>query len=284
MFGGERENYLLNPSVGNPFVYEDPLQFVDEKFDAEQMSIGTNIQWPRAGFPIPTAVEASRPGWGLSPKSTDLDGLDQFNQPESASEIINEVDKQRCINVTSDQIIPAGQAFELVHWVVPVGSVGVIERLPHIFEEVTALDAGGVPIFTYGGLNGENPCLGGIAHPDPVVGFPLTWRFHITRTDMASLEDPSTASPLRYVGPVSPDSISGYNVLPPWRDLRYGTLSQFSTDTQYVLPASIVIRYWVVLFGPQNRFTVRIGGRLGGYWQLGGRKGAALSNATIRRI
>lgn len=252
--------------------------------DIHNLRRGTLVQYERLGFRMPEAAEAFRPGWGVDTAARDLDILDQYSQPFAASEIIRKFSVQRCVQVQSAQIVPAGIAFELVHWTIPAGSVGVIESIPVIWSDVTALDQNAVPVFTYAGLNGEDLCLDELVHPDPLVLENLTWRFHLTYTDSPSRDLPSAVSPLTYRAAIPPDHIGGQNILPPWSDARYGHAEQWGQFEQYLFPSSTVIRYWIVLFGPTGRFRVRVGARLGGFWQLGGRRGSALESVLTRRI
>lgn len=251
--------------------------------DPRQLEKGTLIQYERLGFQLPTAKEAFGPGWGINASSNDLDFRDQYAQPFAANEIIRKFDTQRCISIDPVNIVPPGVAYELVHWAIPTGAVGFIEQLPTIFE-VTALDANGIPIFTYGELNGENLCIDELVHPDPAVLIPLKWQFRLVYTDSPSSDSPARNAPLNYRSAISADLIGGQNIIPPYSDLRYGHRSDWGKSEQYAFPSSSVIRYWVVFYGPTERFRVRIGGRLSGFWQLAGRRSAALDSVITRRL
>lgn len=264
----------IDPLVGFFPVFED----------SPVVAQGTLAQYGWLGVTLPSATQAlegaSSGAWGINAVSTVMDATDQISHPYSASETIRAFDVQRCVDVSADIIVPTGVAFELVHQTVPTGAIGVIEDWPTIFAEVTALDENEVELFTYGNLNGEELCRDEIVHVDPTVTVPLTWRFSLDYSDMSSLN----GQDLRYLGPVLPSELSGGRaILPSWRDLRAGSNNRWAANKQCLVPAGSIARIWVELFGPVDRFVVRIGARLGGFWQFGGRRGSALLNATIRR-
>lgn len=248
------------------------------------LQLGTLVQFERMGFKQPTAQEALDPNWGLSPLSTELDYSNQFTSPYSSSEIVRRIDVQRCIDVDPDQITPAGVAFELVHWRVQSGAIMVLEQIPTIWDDVTALDDQGVEIFSYSSLNGERLCRDELIHPDPAVLEPLRWRFHLTFSEDPSRHAPSATPDMTYVGPILPFEIVGHPITPSWTDARYGALNRWAELQQFLVPSSAIVHYWVALTGPVDRFRVRVGARLGGFTQLGGRRGAALDAVQVRRV
>ena len=245
---------------------------------------GVFVQFERLGFKLPTADEARAPGWGLGPESRELDDRNQFSQPWSSSESIRRIDVQRCIDVEPGDIITDGVAFELAHFRSPSGAVTVLEQIPTIWDDVTALDVLGVPYYTFGSLNGERVCRNRLVHPDPLVTEDLTWKFALTYTDDPSRGQGSDLSDLVYKGPIRPDEIRGHHITPPWTDARYGVANRWAEKQQFLAPSATVVRYWVVLSGPTLRFRVRVGARLGGFWQSGGRRGAALDAVQVRRV
>lgn len=247
-----------------------------------QLLKGDLIRVERWGFDVPSADEARAPGWGIGPASTELDDRNQYSQPFSSSESIRRFDFQRCIDVLASTVVQAGVAFELVHMRNPSGSVVVLEEIPMMFDDITALDDAGVPIFSYGSVNGERLCRSELVHPDPLVLIPLTWRFAITYSDDPS-QTPNTAD-LAYEGPIAPAAIRGQHITPPWTDIRYGANNSWADTQQWYSPSATVTRYWVVLAGPTDRFRVRVGARLGGFWQAGGRRSAALDSVLTRRL
>lgn len=246
---------------------------------------GSLAQYEALGFLMPSAQEArDTPGWGLSPVSTDLDKRNQFSQPYSSAESIRRFDVSRCVEVLASQITTAGIAFELAHWRSPAGSVVVLEQIPTMFEEVTALDDAGIEIYQFGSLNGERLCRRALTHPDPAVTTPLTWSFHLTFSDDPSRNVPTVQPDMTYRGPVPPAEVAGHSITPPWSDARYGSQNRWAENQQFFAPSSCVVRYWVVLTGPVDRFHVQVGARLGGFYQSGGRRGAALDAVQVRRV
>lgn len=267
----------------------DPSSGFPGVFDSDNVPVvyGSLAQYEWLGIPIPSADDAVKGAiegtWGLSPLSAELDGRNQYSLPSASSERIQQFDVLRCIDVPANEIIPSGIAYELIHWRIPTGSVGIVEDTPTSWDDVTALDAGGLPIFTYNSLNGERFCLHELVHPDPLVTEPLTWEFRLQFTD-----DPSqghrAADSLAYQGPILPEIIGGTSIIAPWNDARYGAQARWHETRQFIFSSSTIIRLWVVLRGPTARFRVRIGGRLSGFHQLGGRRAAALNSVLTRRV
>lgn len=248
-------------------------------------SIGTAALFERQGQKVPTAQQAADdPNWGLNQRSQAFNESDQFSNPAAASEAIQQFDVQRCVAIDPSDITPDGVLFELVHWQIPASTVAIVERLPTILAEVTSLDAAGVEIFTHGNLNGLRPCVDSVPHSDALIAS-LRWKFYLTWTDRGSLQPVTTAGTLGYRGPVAPSQLAGNNVIPPWTDLRYGHNGiQSVVPSQWIFPPGCLIRYWVLVTGPTDRFKVRIGARLVGFNQSCGRKGAALQSVLRRHI
>lgn len=256
-------------------------------FDSGNVELrkGTLSQFEELGFKMPSSQEArDTPGWGFRADSTDLDERNQYRQPYASSETVRRFDLQRCVDVAASLITPDGVAFELVHWRSPSGAVVVLEQIPTIFDEVTALDESGVEYYSFGSLNGERLCRQELVHPDPAVTQPLTWKFHLLFTDDPSRNAPSVTPDLTYRGPVPPAEVAGNSITPPWSDARYGSQNRWAENQQFLAPSSVVVRYWVVLTGPVDRFVVRVGARLGGFYQSGGRRGVALDAVHVRRV
>lgn len=254
--------------------------------DIQRMGVGRIVTYRQWGFevgylpPGPPQLWARGPDqpWGLGNDSTELDDYDQHQSPADASEVLRSWDVQRCVAIPAATIVPTGVLFELVRFDrVPSAAVAVLENLPHIIESAVALDDAGQPQFVYSNLNGEEPCRTSLVHPNPLVA-PLTWRWHVTATEVSTTG--GQLSPL--AGPTVPAAIEGDDLVRPWADLRYGTAVRWGGDWQIVVRPRVVVRYWVEFFGPTNRYELRVGARLSGYTQLGGRRGAAIDAATTR--
>ena len=271
------------PGTGAPQIIEHAIAY--QAFDFDQLRKGTLVQYERLGLRMPTAAQAlNDPNFGINAESTISDRVDKLARPTAASEAIQKFDTMRCVDVAASQIVPGGVAFELIHQLSVSGGMMVLEDVPTLFDEVTALDENGVEMFTYGGLNGIRPCLNELVHPDVTVTEPLRWRFALVWTDAPTFTTGSSAPDLAYQGAVRPDSVFGQHILAPWDDMRMGVDSLWANRQQLLVTSSAIARYWVVLTGPVDRFRVRIGARLGGFNQLAGRKGAALDAALVRRV
>jgi hypothetical protein len=251
--------------------------------DLEQGTLweGPLALYRRMGLHVSTAEEAFAETWGISPASTELDHRNRYTSPYTAAETVRMVDVQRCVDVDPGDIVPTGVSFELCRLSVPESHIGVLEQIPSMFDQVVALDAGGIPIFDFGSLNGERLCRNELVHPDPLVNVPLTWEFSLLWTDAPDFPG-HVGGPAAYPGPVPPSAVAGVAIGPPWTDARMGSQNRWSQHQQYYAPAGSVARYWVTLRGPTDRFAVRVGARIQGYIQSGGRYGAALQNALTR--
>lgn len=249
----------------------------------EGVSQGMLAKYTWLGMDMPTAAQAidgaANGTWGLGPQSRDMDATDQLSEPFASVERIRPYDVQRCVEIAPETInSDPGVLYELVSVRIPAGAIGIIEDIPTIFDDVTAIDTDGTELFSFGNLNGLRPCLNELIHPDPAVPEPLRWRFHFTYHNDPYLG----AQDAGYLGPILPSQISGRAILPPWDDMRSGINNRWAAEKQCQAPASSIVRIWVHITGPVDRFRVRVGARLGGYYQFAGRKGAALKNALVR--
>lgn len=232
-------------------------------------------QW---GYPPPGATWPP-PTWGIGNENAENEAYDRHTAPSDASEVIRSIDVQRCVTVDPATIATTGTAFELVRITnVPAAAAAVIERVPTMWT-ATALDDAGNPALVYGRINGERPCLRELVHPDPAVA-PLRWSYRITQTHMPTHGAPVTP----YLGPIPSLAVPGADIISPWPDMRYGHASTWGDRQQLVVRPETQVRFFVVLSGPADRYRVEVGARLAGYWQLGGRRGAALHGAITRIV
>ena len=264
----------LNPCSGFFAVFDGAEGSVSQGMLAKYSWLGVDM--PSAGQAIDGAAAGT---WGLGAKSRDMDETDQLSEPFASVERIRPYDVQRCVDINPALInSDPGVLYELANIRIPAGAIGIIEDVPTIFDDITAIDTDGTELYTYGNLNGLRPCLNEIVHPDPAVTERLTWRFHLTYSNAPYL-GPQRGT---YMGPDLPSQISGRAILPPWEDMRNGINNRWAAEKQCQAPASSIVRIWVHITGPVDRFRVRVGARLGGYYQFAGRKGAALQNALVR--
>ena len=267
----------IQPGPTGPLAH-NPFAALETPY-VQYLGVGDEQQFRYWGIDV-SGYPASQ--WWFKAHSGQLDAFDQFYSPDSASERVRTFDVQRCVSVPDASIVPTGVSFELVRAPALGGFLSTIERLPTIFDEVSALDENGVKIFTYSQLNGLRPCLDQLVHPDPAVTEPLRWRFHLRVTHEASMREPIDSS--AYQGPVAPAQMKGSDLLEPWSDFRYGDLVRWGDRQQIIVPARSMARLFVTLFGPSERFAVRVGARLSGYRQLAGRRGSAVNAATLRIV
>lgn len=217
--------------------------------------------------------------WGMSDESRDFDDPDKHDNPQYASERVRQYDVMGCVEVLAGDIVPTGVLYELCRYRVPTQSLGVIEETPTELR-VSALNADGEEVFSYSDTNGQQPCRRELIHPDPLVTLPLTWNWMITQSDIPGFSSTEESSMLRGV---LPSALEGEHLITPVPDLRFGNRILHSPSQQIYIDPRKRVRYWVLLKGPVGRFRVRAGARLTGYWQSGGRQGAALASA-LRRV
>lgn len=282
----------VGPGVLNPLAHGFPWEI--ETPDIQREGIGELVTFRMWGFPVghipaelrdehgrikPPVQWPEIPPWGIGDHTPLLDDYDKHQNPAESVEVVRSFDVQRCIDVDPAAITPAGVAFELVRYPIGTSSVGIVERVPTMFE-VTALDGQGDPLFTFGSTNGERPCVSSLVHPTVGVGA-LTWQWRIVATHNPTQSQPAVV-PL--AGPVTLRQVLGVPLIPSWTDLRYGNVARWGDRNQVVVPARTMVSYWVILFGASDRFRVNVGSRLAGYWQSAGRLGQARDAATARIV
>jgi hypothetical protein len=269
------------PGITGPLVHGFPAEI--ETPELQRLGVGPVVTFRRWGFPVgylgpDMEAEPShwhgQQSWGLGSDSRDLDDRERLGNPIDAVERVKWLDVQRCIDIPTAQIVTTGASWELLRMVVPTAALGVVERLTAGFASVEALDGAGLPIYSYPLAQGSQPCVSAFVHPTPGVGS-LTWRAELRVTESVGPLPPVVAAGL-------PEQLFGSQLLPPWADLRYGDELRFSDGLQLLIGARSLVRLVVTLFGPPSRFRVQLAGRLGGYVQSAGRRGAALDGATRR--
>lgn len=280
---------LIGPGAIGPLQYHPPE--ASQVPEIMRLGVGYLVTFRRWGLPVGTIPlrEASEalwkwakgPNqvWGMGRETTQLNEFEQYDAPAAAAEVIHEFDRQRSIPNLESSIVPTGAAFELTRFDLPTASVGVLEYFPTCIT-VEALDDVGAPIFSYSGLNGERPCLNRLVHPDPAVTVPLTWEWRIKVTHNPGL----TEDVEDLLFGIPPGAIPGDDIVEPWNDMRNGNQAQSPQRRQLPVLPRMIVRFFVVLSGPTSRFRVEVGGRLGGYWQVAGRRGAAVRAATQRFV
>lgn len=204
--------------------------------------------------------------------------------PASSPERLRIFDELRCVDVDPAALAVTGTAIELVRTHVLKYGAGVVERIATIFDNVVALDANGDPLFFFGSLTGERPCIFPLQHPDPAAGT-LSVEFRLLVTEVPDNSRGPLAGFPPYQGPVPPSAVpADSNLRPPWRDLRQGYTTLWSNLLQYVTGESALVRLWVIFSAQPDRWRLRVGGRLSGYWNQAGPMGRALDNATRRYL
>jgi hypothetical protein len=199
----------------------------------------------------------------------------KLRNPIQSPERVRWIDALRCVAVDEGEIGAAGLCVEIVRVRIPEFAIAVIERLP-LRVQVEALGEDGAVVYTYPAIDGSDPCLSRIQHPDPTVA-PLTWRWSLTvegaRNGVAEIQPPTLG--------ITP---SGEHLIEPWDDARFGDAPGMISAYQMKILAqgAARARLWIVLTGPASRYAVRVTGRITGHTIAAGSLGAALHDATTR--
>jgi hypothetical protein len=210
----------------------------------------------------------------LRARTNSTDELSVYSNPAASAEAVRWFDKFNHIELAGDEIDGIWRAWELARFVTDVNGVGILEKMPTSIDSVVALDAGGGPIFAYGPQNGALATRKSLLHPTPGVGS-LEWRFRLTGINMG----PNSDTPTRLAGSTA---YLGTDLVEPWSHLSNGSDVVWSGRQQIVVGAVTLVRLFIQLRGPADRFTVQCGARLSGYLQSAGHLGVALFDATRR--
>lgn len=202
--------------------------------------------------------------------------------PASDPERLAYWDVSRCIDVDPAVLSPVGVAFDLVRKHLQKNGAGVVQRLATMFPSVVALDGGGLPIFNFGNLDGSNPCPFPLQHPDPAGGT-LDVQFRLVATHVPNYTDaPGAGFPAMLVAAAPQAAPTDELIIAPWNDLRQGYLTRWADELQYITGQNVLVRLIAIYFALPNRWRLRVGGRLSGFWSPVGRRGAALHHAISR--
>lgn len=198
------------------------------------------------------------------------------------------------INVV-EQITPASTvglattplAWELVRTDVSVFGTFILEKIA-TYLAAQALDSAGAPVGApfVTGITTDPFLVNPIPHPEVGVGG-LQFAWGLIQDQQPLMHAGDTLPPAFAVGAV-PNSIPvGYPIpgIPPlWADLRYAWGTTYTEEHHIVLGGgNSLLRLFAFLSSSSpDRWAVKPGGLLAGYWQAAGRLGAAL-NAASRR-
>jgi len=246
-------------------------------------------EWQKLGYETQAWCPYSMRYWGVewpasiaaTPARVELERGYTYTFPGLHPERIVYGDRLRCVDVPPATLAVAPQVWELARIDLAGYGLGTIERIGTVFDEITALDAQGAALLTFGNLNGERPCLSSLTHPDPLVLDPLLWAFRLVVTDVPEFfDDTLQILPPLVAAPLS--DVDGVDLVEPWADLRNGFAFDWSDHKQYLTPRHQVARLLVVLSGTPDRWRITVGGRLSGYFQAAGFAGAAARAAVTR--
>jgi hypothetical protein len=195
-----------------------------------------------------------------------------------AGERIEWVSRAHAQEINFFEIDGQWRKWELARYQVPDRSVGVLEQIGVALDDVWAWDliegVGTVRVYDFGPQNGTRPTKTGLVHPNPAVD-PLEWRFSIEGVNLAAVN--------RQPGVVAGSTAQqGQHRDEPWSDLWSGSATDWGQNHHRILASASVVRLLIWLRGPQDRYSLRVGGRLAGYSQLNAQRGAALRSATVR--
>ena len=281
----DRDDWPRDPVIGPPVIQPlafDPPTFIETPdYQRSGVHVGPRspYMWRTFGRPYPTLMTSAQRRQQANRRLAQH----KLTFPADSPERIRYYDELRCLDLPPQSLTPQGTAFELVRVHLQKFGTGVVERMATIFEDVTALDAGGNPIFSFGSLIGLRPCIFPLQHPDPAAGT-LSLQFRLIVSELPDVSRAlGNAAP--YQGPVPVAAIPpDENMRPPWTELRQGYVVRWADLLQHVTGLNAHVRLWGVFFAQTNRWRLRVGGRLSGYWNSAGRMGVALNNATRRTL
>lgn len=240
-----------------------------------------NRPWLAAAVPMPrwvgkTSAYYGRPvrtNWRANSSSNfELDpATTDHIAPGWSPERVEWRDDLDCQSVAPGQISPAG-------WTIAGASIRTLAWGMLSIESVVGgllvdvLDEDGDIIETID-IDGEDPCITAIVHPEAGVG-PLRWEFHLTARDISGGE----VDPIPGIQP----RVLGRTLIDDWPDARYGARRTYRTTPQILVGSYASAQVFATLIGPTDRYRVRVTTGLEGYLQAGGPTGAARNNAERR--
>lgn len=200
--------------------------------------------------------------------------------PASDAERVEWFEPFRCIEVAP---IVQPQAWEIVRAVVqPIGT-GVLEQIA-TYLRAQPLDPQGQPVGEpFRTVTDTDPCALPLVHPEGAGDLIVRWRL-VAAGYSPERETPAPAM-LVAANPAAIPMFSEeiFGIPTEWGDLRYSWGSRYTQGLRHVVLAGpVLLRLFAVLSGPANRWDVRIGGWLAGYWQSAGHRGAAVRAAVTR--
>jgi len=273
---------IVGPPARVPIAFDPPtfLETPDYQRSGIREGPGSPYFWRDYGWPYPILMDAAQRKAAADRRLSSH----RHVLPADTPERIRYWDELRCVDLPPQRLVTTGTAFELVRVHLQKFGTGVVERISTIFDDVTALDGEGVPLFSFGPLPGNQPCILPLAHPDPAAGV-LAVQFRLVVSELPDFSLGITAGVPPYQGPLPPAAIpSDENLRPPWSELRQGYDVLWSDLLQHVVGVDCLVRLWIIVFAQPNRWALRVGGRLAGYWNSAGRLGVALDAATRRTL
>lgn len=196
--------------------------------------------------------------------------------PQASSERVERVEWFQTFGVVD--IVPTA-ANEWRTWELTRVSVGdatllAIEQIVTSVDRIRALDAGLV-IFEWAPQNGATPTISTVEHPAPTGGS-LEWTWSVQACAFNERQD----QPARVL---DGSPVQGDHIVLPWANQSQGSDLTLGTRLQQEVQENSLVRLFVhVRVTELNRFTLRAGGRLSGYTQIGGPQHRARRTATRR--
>lgn len=286
--GAWPDDPVVGPGGHVPLAFDFPLEI--ETPDYQRVGLGESPGWSpytqrMYWSPFPWGPGKAPAGFKVRPITPEQFAAEfRARFPDQSPERVEYRDAQRCVDVDGSLLSPTVfRAWELARIPFLQFAIGIIERIATQLE-VTALDVTtGDPIFTYSGLNGEDPCLDQLVHPDPAVANPLRFGWQLVATGAATLgagDGQPTYPPLVVAGA---DIVRGA-IVETWADMRngYATFGVIG-EKQYLANSHQLMRLFARFSGDPNVWQIRVGGRLSGFSQAAGPTGAALQSANQRR-
>jgi hypothetical protein len=216
------------------------------------------------------------------------------NNPDSDNEVVQWQDSLHRVAVQLDPQ-PSALAWEIARMVCVLKGAGIIERI-NTWARITAIDPGtGADIWTtelrapsdsfvnFGGAGQQSsaPFPFPLEHPVTPGNF-LTIRWSLRVQPVSSIDYQA----IPFLAAASAEGIplgDRYRHLPgDWDDMRYVWGSRFSEGHQFVFGGFSLVRLFATVNADSEHWRIQVAGRLVGFTQNSGHKGAVLANVTRR--
>lgn len=252
---------MVWPGVSGPILGNPPME--TETPDLYYVGTGPDQIFRCWGL---AAGTYNKKTYGIDEESSELDDFRAYKNPSGHVESVRGFDFNREIDVIpqSDLVTVEVTGFENFRH-----GLSIVERIiANVYVEMND----GERRFNF---DGRDPWAYEIG---AFEDFGFEWA--LVREELSS--KPQCMASAGLVDRVQGAILPGVPVFPPWCDARYGSRVQLGPASQWLIPARSRVRLVCTIRGASGMF-VRLGGRVSGYHQQGGKRKAAIESAVSRR-